>query len=148
MEIVRVGVDAVQHWWSKVSSRGENPVLIFHYLELEVKSRLAEVYPMVEYEKVKVAMITFDKPAEADDFRRFLDGGAELKTGPWIIKWVKPLYYEGRRGRETDFWIIFAYLAVGTELVSRNIATMTDEEIRLWEEEVGRRAQRVTVIRG
>lgn len=150
MEILRIVGKGKKQLQILAAQLLENPVLLIHYLPYEVRSKLTEVYPMVDFARARVAMVTFKDGDEAAMFRRLLERGTELQTEPWVTKWVKPLHYEGKWQSETDFWVIFAYLAIGTNLVSENIAYMSKDEIKLWEVEAGESLHQdlgVTVIK-
>lgn len=124
----------------KLEELATGPLLVLHYLDYGVRSAL-EKHPQlseVDYQEAKVAATTL-KGDDVNDFRRFLDKGTTLRGQALWGKHVRPVYLEffDEQKKETTFWVIFAYLALGTNWTRRNIANMDDAEIKLWEEAAG-----------
>lgn len=132
---------------------GLDPLLVLHYLEREEKKPLESEYPMVNFDRAIVAMTTTRGSDKVREMRRFLQGFAELETGPGITKHVRLLFIEGKQSElESDFWVIFVHQVFEGQPSGRNISYLTDREVDEWEKATASHLRHfvggVTVIRG
>lgn len=132
---------------------GLNPLLVLHYLEREEKKSLESEYPMVDFDRAVVAIVTVKGVAKVREMRRFLCEFAELEVGPGTTKNVCPPFIEEEQGEAgSDFWVIFVHQVGGGPLSITNIGYLTGLEVDMWERAAGRHmhhyAGGVTVIKG
>ena len=101
---------------------GLNPLFVLHYLEREEKKPLESEYPIVNFDRAIVGMVTMRGLGKVVEMRKFLQGFAFLGEG-LVTKNVNVLFVEGRQSEsESDFWVIFVNKVFEGQITNRTIS--------------------------